>query len=115
MATHVALVSAEPVVELVRYLQAAGFSVIEFRVARDLPRQGTLVWLVDQDIEDTMILGTVDAWLGESSRLRAVIVSDRPARLDSATRRGRNRVVHLPAPVFGWQLIDALREGVGRV
>lgn len=42
--------------------------------------------------------------------LRAIIVTDRPVRLKDADDDARGRVLLLPAPVFGWQLVDALRD-----
>jgi hypothetical protein len=70
---------------------------------------------VDPNLEDRAVLETVDTWLGARARIRAVVVSDRPARLESATKRARDRIIHLPSPVFGWQLVDALRDGARAV
>jgi hypothetical protein len=110
MSAVVALVSAQPDADLVRYLQTVGFGVTAFRTPYDAPREGTLVWLVAPVSDDLTIIETVHVWLGNKQRLRAVVVSDRPARLRIVSERSPGRVVLLPAPVFGWQLVDALRN-----
>jgi hypothetical protein len=110
MSAIVALVSAEPDTDLVRYLETVGFSVTSFRMPQRAPREGTLVWLVAPDTDDQIVVGTLQTWLGSKQRLRAIVVSDRPARLKIVAERSPGRVVLLPAPVFGWQLVDALRD-----
>jgi hypothetical protein len=37
-------------------------------------------------------------------------VTERPVRLKQASDDARGRVLLLAAPVFGWQLVDALRD-----
>lgn len=66
-----------------------------------------MVWLADHASDDRMVIDTVRLWMGTKQRLRAIVVSDRPAKLKEVS--DGNRVVLLPAPVFGWQLVDALR------
>jgi len=106
----VALVSSEPQDELVRYLGDVGFEVRAFRTPRSAPREGTLVWLVDHASDDQTVIDTVRGWLGAKTKLRAIVVTDRPVRLKQAADEARGRVVLLAAPVFGWQLVDALRD-----
>ncbi len=111
MSANVALVSAEPDAELVKYLESAGFEVTSVRTPRRAPREGTLVWLVGPEIDERAIAGTVHGWLGNRQRLRAIVVSDRSARLKGVVATSPGRVVVLAAPIFGWQLVDALRDG----
>jgi hypothetical protein len=111
----VALVSKEPNEELVRYLEDVGFVVRALRTPLGAPREGTLVWLAEPQLDERVVIDTVRVWLGAKSRLRAIVVTERPGRLKDAEADDRGRVVLLPAPVFGWQLVDALRdERVGR-
>jgi len=110
MPRQVALVSAEPDDKLVRYLEDAGFVVRAFRRPSGAPREGTLVWLADPASDDRTVVTAVLRWLGAKAKLRAIVVSDRPARLKAAAADPRGRVWLLPAPVFGWQLVDALRD-----
>lgn len=106
----IALVSSEPHEELVRYLEGVGFHVRAFRSPLGAPREGTLVWLTNQNTDHRRVIDTIRAWLGAKVKLRAIIVTDRPARLSDAADDAHGRVFVLPAPVFGWQLVDALRD-----
>jgi hypothetical protein len=110
MPRQVALVSSEPHDELQRYLEDVGFSVRGFRTPLGAPREGTLVWLAERATDDRSIIDTVRVWLGAKPRLRAIVVTERPARLKQAAEDARGRVLLLAAPVFGWQLVDALRD-----
>ena len=106
----IALVSKHAHDELVRYLEDVGFEVRPVRTPVGAPREGTLVWLTEPRIDERMVIDTVRVWLGAKPRLRAILVSDRPGRLREASDDVRGRVLLLPAPVFGWQLVDALRD-----
>jgi len=106
----VALVSTDPHEELVRYLEDVGFTVRAFRTPLDAPREGTLVWLADHASDDRTVIETLRLWLGAKPKLRAIVVTDRPVRLKEAAADARGRVHLLPAPVFGWQLVDVLRD-----
>jgi hypothetical protein len=105
----VALASTEPQDELARYLERFGFNVRPVRAPLGAPREGTLVWIPTHTNERTVI-DTVRTWLGAKTKLRAIIVSDRPVRLKEASEDARGCVLVLAAPVFGWQLVDALRD-----
>ncbi len=106
----IALVSSEPHEDLVRYLEGVGFDVRAFRSPLGAPRAGTLVWLTNRDTDDRRVIDTIRVWLGAKAMLRAIIVTDRPVRLREAADDPRGRVFILAAPVFGWQLVDALRD-----
>jgi len=110
MPAIVVLVSTEPHDELVRYLEDVGFDVRPFRTPLGAPREGTLVWLTGQGTDERMVIETLRVWLGAKLKLRAIVVTDRPVRMRPAAEDARGRVVLLPAPVFGWQLVDALRD-----
>lgn len=109
MSRVVALVSIEPQTELVKYLENVGFDVRAYRTPLGAPRDGILVWLADRASDDRTVVDTVRVWIGAKPRLRAIVVTDRPVRLREAGEMSQ-RVVLLPAPVFGWQLVDALRD-----
>ena len=110
MLAVIALVSKDPHDDLVRYLERVGFEVRPLRTPLGAPREGTLVWLTDYGIDERMVADTVRVWLGAKPKLRAILVAHRPVRLKDATEDTRGRVLLLPAPVFGWQLVDALRD-----
>lgn len=109
MSSFVALVSSQPQDELATYLRDVGFEVRSFRAPMAAPREGTLVWLTEPDVDERMAADSVRDWLGAKSALRAILVSDRPVRLRTAVDDARGRVQLLPAPIFGWQLVDCLR------
>ena len=109
MPTIVALVSEQPHPDLVRYLETVGFVGRTPKSPTVAPREGVLVWLLDHARDDKAVVDMVRGWLGAKA-LRAILVSDRPVRLQKVAEDHRGRVVLLPAPVFGWQLVDALRE-----
>jgi hypothetical protein len=113
MSSIVALVSSELRPELVGYLRDVGFAVRAFRAPLAAPREGTLVWLTEPDIDDRLVADTVRIWLGAKVSLRVILVSDRPVRLRDAAIDPRGRVQVLPAPIFGWQLVDCLRGRPG--
>ena len=106
------MVCSERHEQLVRYLEGVGFDVRAFRSPLGAPREGTLVWLTNQNTDDRRIISMVQVWLGAKTKLRAIIVTDRPVRLrDAAADEPYGRLVILPAPVFGWHLVDSLRDG----
>jgi hypothetical protein len=109
MSSIVALVSRDPDEALVRYLRDVGFDVHAYRAPASVPREGTLVWLTEPDTDDRMAVVTVRGWLGAKPGLRVILVSERPVRLRDAADDARGRVQLLPAPIFGWQLVDCLR------
>jgi len=115
MPTIVALVSREPHDDLVRYLEGVGFEVRPLRTPVGAPREGVLVWLTDHERDEGSIVATIRAWLGVKPELRAILVTGRPVRLREAASDAQGRVILLPAPVFGWQLVDAVRDEGSRL
>ncbi len=113
MAGIVTLVSREPHASLERCLADAGFEVRAATTPADAAREGTLIWLIDSDVEDRVAVVEIRAWLGSRGARRVVLVSDRPARLRDAGADPRGRVTVLASPFFTWQLVDAVR-GSGR-
>ncbi len=109
MSALVSLISTEPDEALECYLRDAGFEVQAFRAPMAAPRRGTLVWLTRSNEDERLAAGMLRRWLGAKAKLRAILVSDRPTRLREAADDARGRVRLLPAPVFGWQLVDCLR------
>ena len=93
-----------------RYLEDVGFMVQAFRTPVGAPREGTLVWLTDHASDDRTVIDTVRGWLGQKGKLRAIVVTHRPVRLKQVAADLHGRVLLLAAPVFGWQLVDALRD-----
>jgi hypothetical protein len=112
MSRTVALISREPDAALVRYLEGAGFVVHAYTTPKAAPREGTMVWLTEPGVDEQAVVA-VRAWLGAKVGLRAILVAERPVRLREAADEPKGRVRVLPAPIFGWQLVDTLREQSG--
>jgi hypothetical protein len=100
--------------ELCRYLEQAGFAV---RVGAPTSRRRSdtraLVWLASDDRDHQKAADDVNSWLAASAARRAVIVTDRPAAFQGLRMQHGRRISILPAPVFGWQVVDALRWNRG--
>lgn len=91
---------------LAGYLQRSGFEV---RTLAAIPHGGratrVLVWLTD--LADGA--GAIDAWLAADGARRAIAVTARPAAFAALRAAHPGQLAVLPAPVFGWQVVDALR------
>jgi hypothetical protein len=105
----VALVAAadDQRVALARYLTDAGFDVHpcdELEVAGSC---GAVVWLARDAAGG--LTARVRRWLRSARPHRIVVVTARPAMLRELAAAHPERVLVLPAPTFGWDLVDALR------
>jgi hypothetical protein len=97
---------------LATYLTDIGFVVHQVDTPAHARKSGALVWLKPA-VDEWAIADAIRTWLGTAPGVRVIVVSDRPARVRSAARDPRGRVQVLPAPAFGWQLVDALRDDSG--
>jgi hypothetical protein len=92
---------------LARYLAGAAFNVHacdELAVAGGFD---AVVWLAADLADD---LGPrARSWLRRNPPRRVVIVTARPAALRDLVASHPERLFVLPAPAFGWELVDALR------
>ena len=108
-AHEVVLVSADASSrgDLARYLAGAGFDVREVDPAAELGAAGSLVWLADAGDEPDSTV--IESWLAAAAERCAVIVTWRKAALRALVDRFAERLAVLAPPVFGYQLVDALR------
>jgi hypothetical protein len=91
------------------YLKKSGFEI------HPCERLGTtgpyaVVIVVDESAESLAVL--VEALMGSSSSSRVVAVTSKPRALTSLVARFGKRLHVFPAPLFGWELVDALRSCV---
>jgi hypothetical protein len=95
--------------DLARYLAGAGFGVRDIDPAELAvpPDTGSLVWLVDRDVDPDGEL--IESWLAGAADRSAVLVTWRKSALRALIERFADRLVVLAPPVFGYQLVDALR------
>lgn len=106
---RVALVSVadESRTTLALYLKSAGFDVhesIELVVPFDV-----LVLLSDEDSSERVV-AQVRSWMRLTKTARIVVVTSRPIALRDLVAAHSERLRVLPAPVFGWEIVDALRS-----
>ena len=88
-----------------RYLERSGFEVRRPRVSDTVC---TMVWLTDHDGDLSEAADAITAWLGGNGSRHAVVVTPRPFAFRAVRETHHRRVVILPAPAFGWQIVDAL-------
>lgn len=107
---RIALVSRERELrtKLALYLRSAGFEVHESDELA-LPSSFTaLVLIFEHDLNGDMLQATVRSWLKLTKAQRVVVVTWKPAALESLAA-AHERLFVLAAPVFGWQIVDVLR------
>jgi hypothetical protein len=97
--------------DLARYLTGSGFEVRQ----AEPPPCGTettrfLIWLTERDDNPLDTADAVERWLGAAPARRAIVVTWRPAAFRAASEAYGARLAVLVAPVFGWQVSDALRS-----
>jgi hypothetical protein len=94
-------------IALAQYLTDAGFDVHpcdELTVAGTF---GAVVWLAGDATGG--LVARVRPWLRSARPRRIVVVTGRPAMLRELVAAHPERLLVLPAPTFGWDLVDALR------
>ncbi len=106
----VAAADAAARAELARYLEGAGFAV-HAGARPPAPRApaGSLVWVTDDDDAPADVVRALAAWLRAAPRGHVVVVTWHLAALRPAVEALGPRALALPAPVFGWTVVDALR------
>lgn len=96
--------------DLARYLESSGFVVF---LVEPPPRPSetsrALVWLTERDDNPADSADTIASWLDAMPSRRAIVVTWRPAAFRAACEEHEGRLAVLVAPVFGWQISDALR------
>lgn len=96
--------------DLTQYLANAGFEVHPCEALAVAASFGAVVWLAGDGAHD--LVARVRSWLRSTRPHRIVVVTFRPAALRALAAASPGRVVVLPAPAFGWDLVDALRSKI---
>lgn len=112
MPLTVLLVATRPSPELARYLRDAGFAVRTSELLR-AKGEDAVVWLTEADVDDHLVCAEVRDWLAAKPTAVTIIISHRSTRLRALVGSTGARLAVLPAPVFGWQLVDVLRGEPG--
>lgn len=108
---RVALVSdaSDARTALADYLTNAGFEVHPCDELAAPSAFAALVLIGGPDDASDAISGTVRAWMKQGKTQRVVVVTSKPRALADLVASHGDRLHVLPAPVFGWELVDALR------
>jgi hypothetical protein len=93
---------------LAGYLRNAGFDVHECDELALPDSFGALVAISTQDTSDTL-LADVKSWIKLTKNQRVVVVTSKPTLFKALVAAHGERLYVLPAPAFGWELVDALR------
>jgi hypothetical protein len=90
------------------YLERAGYQVR--LVTRPEGRTRSLVWLAEEleDRQPAAIATVLLQWLAELEERRAVLVTSKPTAFADLGRAYPDRLSVLAAPVFAWQVVDAI-------
>ena len=94
---------------LAAYLGNAGFDVHACDEL-ELPSAFGALVLVDADeAASETLTSLVRSWLRRTGDHRVVVVTPKPTAFKDLLARHGERLHVLPAPAFGWDLVDALR------
>jgi hypothetical protein len=105
---RVALISStgHPRTELAGYLRNAGFDVHE---CEEMSLPSAFAALVVIGGESAEEIADVQSWMKVAKTQRVVVVTPKPTAFKYLLAIHGHRLQVLPAPVFGWDLVDALR------
>jgi hypothetical protein len=111
---RVALVSAAGEVRsaLAGYLRSAGFDVHECEELGVPSSFAALIVLSDPNAPNAasdQLREAVRSWIKVTKSQRVVVVTSRPTAFKDLLAVHGERLHVLPAPAFGWDLVDALR------
>jgi hypothetical protein len=112
--TRVALVATEETTRsaLADYLSAAGFEVHAYDELSVPSSFDALVLIGDHDSSSDSIAAVVRSWIKLTKAPTVVVVTSKPKALAALVEAHRERLQVLPAPAFGWDVVDTLRAGV---
>jgi hypothetical protein len=110
---RIALVSSagETRAQLAGYLTGAGFEVHECDELAIPSSFGALVVISGHEARRAALVASVGSWIRLTKIPRVVVVTSKPMAWNDLLAMHGERLIVLPAPVFGWDLVDALRAG----
>ena len=94
---------------LAGYLKGAGFDVHACDELSVPSSFGALVVIGGPETSTERLLASVRRWIKLTRVQRIVVVTSRPTAWRDLLATHGERLTVLPAPVFGWDLVDALR------
>jgi hypothetical protein len=96
---------------LADYLANAGFEVHPCDELTAPAAFGAFVLIGGHRESIDSLLELVRSWLELDATPRIVVVTSRPRALGELVASHGDRLRVLPAPAFGWELVDAIRAG----
>lgn len=95
-------------IEIAKYLREVGFEVFECEELSIVSRFSGIV-LIDGPDPGAVTRAHVQAWIKLTRPPRVIVVSSQPATWKALSLAHSDHVFVLPAPAFGWDIVDALR------
>ena len=90
------------------YLKNAGFDVHEY-AELVLPSSFGALVLIGQHESSELLVAHVRSWLKLAKTQRVIVVTSRPTALKDLVVSHGERLYVLAAPIFAWEVVDALR------
>jgi len=108
---RVALVSeaGEARTVLAAYLESAGFDVHPCDELA-LPAGFSALVAISATDSTADLVACVRSWMRLTKRQQVVVVTPKPTLFKELVAASGDRLHVLPAPAFGWELVDALRS-----
>ena len=108
---RIALVSSagETRAALAGYLTSAGFDVHECEELAIPSSFGALVVIGGPETSSSPLIAGVRSWIKLTRIQRVVVVTSKPKAWNDLLATHGERLTVLPAPVFGWEVVDVLR------
>jgi hypothetical protein len=94
---------------LATYLTDAGFNVYQCEELTMPSGFAALVLVGGRDDSGDSVTAIVRSWMRVAKSQRVVVVTSKPKALTGLVASYSDRLRVLPAPAFGWDLVDALR------
>jgi hypothetical protein len=94
--------------QISKYLRDTGYQVFECE-GLSIPSRSAGIVIVDDHASGEIARPQVESWLRVPRIPRIVVVSARPAGWKTLARTHSACLFVLPAPAFGWEIVDALR------
>lgn len=94
---------------LAGYLTGAGFEVHACDELAIPSSFGALVVIGGPEAGREALLASVGSWIKLTRIPRVVVVTSKPTAWNDLVAAHGERLTVLPAPVFGWDVVDALR------
>jgi hypothetical protein len=96
--------------EIATYLRGVGFDVFECEALTIASRFSGVV-VIEEPPPVAATRAHVQAWIKLSRPPRVIVVSSKPATWKALSLAHSDHVFVIPAPAFGWDIVDALRAG----